>query len=178
MYFSIDEFTCSFVICSLLSPGIHSYHSSLRYFPRVSCNHNPFAISVPETYNREKILSTREYCLSPDKLTIEGHRSAGHYLTKESFCQTNIRNPGGERESVLGVDVSEADLFPNRILLNWWRRRESNPRPKIFHCSFYMHSLCFYFTPDDSRRQDSTRAIPFFIRLPRFGQAGLAILPG
>jgi len=114
--------------------------------------------------------------LLPDKLTLEGHRSAGHYLIKESFCQTNIRNFTGERGSIQGVEVGEADVLANRIHLNWWRRRESNPRPKIFHCSFYMHSLCFYFTPDDSRRQDSSRAIPFVIRLPRFGQAGLAIL--
>jgi hypothetical protein len=27
----------------------------------------------------------------------------------------------------------------------WWRRRESNPRPEIFHCSFYIHSLRFEF---------------------------------
>jgi len=24
------------------------------------------------------------------------------------------------------------------IMEFWWRRRESNPRPKIFHCSFYV----------------------------------------
>jgi len=23
----------------------------------------------------------------------------------------------------------------------WWRRRESNPRPKTFRCSFYVRSL-------------------------------------
>jgi hypothetical protein len=47
-----------------------------------------------------------------------------------------------------------------QILILWWRRRESNPRPKIFHCSFYIHSLCFNFTLEISRRQDSSRAIP------------------
>jgi hypothetical protein len=25
----------------------------------------------------------------------------------------------------------------------WWRRGESNPRPKIFHLSLYMHSPIF-----------------------------------
>jgi len=28
----------------------------------------------------------------------------------------------------------------------WWRRRESNPRPKIFHIGFYIHSLNVYFS--------------------------------
>jgi len=29
----------------------------------------------------------------------------------------------------------------------WWRRGESNPRPKIFHLSVYIHSLIFSFHP-------------------------------
>ncbi len=39
----------------------------------------------------------------------------------------------------------------------WWRRRESNPRPRTFRQSFYIHSLCFKFTLPISRRQDSGR---------------------
>jgi len=31
---------------------------------------------------------------------------------------------------------------------DWWRRRESNPRPKAFHSSIYVRSLSFYFSPD------------------------------
>jgi hypothetical protein len=25
-------------------------------------------------------------------------------------------------------------------IINWWRRRESNPRPKTFHSGVYIHS--------------------------------------
>ena len=39
----------------------------------------------------------------------------------------------------------------------WWRRRESNPRPRTFRQSFYIHSLCFKFALPISRRQDSRR---------------------
>ena len=54
---------------------------------------------------------------------------------------------------------------PNNSLITWWRRRESNPRPKIFHCSFYIHSLCFKFAPESSQRQDFSGAILFSFRL-------------
>jgi len=40
---------------------------------------------------------------------------------------------------------------------NWWRRRESNPRPRTFRQSFYIHSLCINFVPPNSHRQDSGR---------------------
>jgi hypothetical protein len=64
----------------------------------------------------------------------------------------------------------------NKIMF-WWRRRESNPRPKIFHCSFYIHSLCFDFVPENSQRQDLSGTIPFGFRPSRFGKAKSAILP-
>jgi hypothetical protein len=38
---------------------------------------------------------------------------------------------------------------------NWWRRRESNPRPETFRQNIYIHSLYFKFAPQDSHRQDS-----------------------
>ncbi len=40
-----------------------------------------------------------------------------------------------------------------------WRRRESNPRPRTFRQSIYIHSLCFKFALPNSHRQDSRRTI-------------------
>jgi hypothetical protein len=45
-------------------------------------------------------------------------------------------------------------VFASIYVSNWWRRRESNPRPKIFHCSFYVRSLRSRFAPENSQRQD------------------------
>ena len=61
--------------------------------------------------------------------------------------------------------------------VSWWRRRESNPRPKIFHCSFYILVLCFNLALDNSRRQDLSRAIPWGFRPFHLGKMKSAILP-
>jgi len=50
-------------------------------------------------------------------------------------------------------------------IMFWWRRRESNPRPKIFHCSFYVRILWFVFAPENSQRQDWSDTILFSSRL-------------
>ena len=39
--------------------------------------------------------------------------------------------------------------------LNWWRRRESNPRPQIVPLSVYMLSRCIIFALEDFLRQNS-----------------------
>ena len=41
----------------------------------------------------------------------------------------------------------------------WWRRRESNPRPRTFRQNIYIHSLYFEFAPKASHRQDSRETI-------------------
>jgi len=43
---------------------------------------------------------------------------------------------------------------------SWWRRRESNPRPETFRCTFYVHSFCFGFR---SRRLPEAGS---FVRYP------------
>ena len=40
---------------------------------------------------------------------------------------------------------------------NWWRRRESNPRPQMVPLSVYMLSQRFAFAPWDFHRQNSRR---------------------
>src|SRR4030043_1987300 len=47
--------------------------------------------------------------------------------------------------------------FKGLFSANWWRRRESNPRPETFRQNIYIHSLYFKFAPQDSHRQDSRR---------------------
>jgi len=63
--------------------------------------------------------------------------------TSKSFIQTLLekKNP----ESNKGFQ----GLTFNQISLNcfWWRRRESNPRPKILPSSFYMLSSNLRFCP-------------------------------
>ena len=55
--------------------------------------------------------------------------------------------------------------------LRWWRRRESNPRPKTFLRSFYMLSRIPSISPPPVRtRQDLTGAIPF-VSSPVRGEA-------
>jgi hypothetical protein len=34
----------------------------------------------------------------------------------------------------------------NQRILNWWRRGELNPRPRVFHLRDYMLSRCFSVT--------------------------------
>ena len=47
-------------------------------------------------------------------------------------------------------------MFSNQLLpKNWWRRRESNPRPHIVPLSFYMLSRRFAFARRDFHRRNS-----------------------
>jgi len=39
----------------------------------------------------------------------------------------------------------EPDIRTGSSKSQWWRRRESNPRPKAFHSSIYVRILSFYF---------------------------------
>jgi len=47
-----------------------------------------------------------------------------------------------------------AAAFAFRLALSevWWRRGESNPRPKIFHLGIYIHSPMFNVRPQDTFR--------------------------
>jgi len=55
----------------------------------------------------------------------------GSHLEEEAWISTRIL-PESEP---LDLEVIE------NIKKFWWRRRESNPRPKTFHKGFYIHSL-------------------------------------
>ena len=61
----------------------------------------------------------------------------------------------------------EQGLHHNRLVwqLNfrdWWRRGESNPRPKAFSPSFYMHSPCLLLAPEAPHGQEAPAASPIF----------------
>ena len=54
------------------------------------------------------------------------------------------------------VRQQKTRLITNRdYCINWWRRRESNPRPPIVPGSFYMLSRRFSFAPEDFHWQNS-----------------------
>ena len=51
---------------------------------------------------------------------------------------------------VMPLPGPDTELKPQKIdkyLKSWWRRRESNPRPEIFRCTFYARIFCFEFRP-------------------------------
>jgi hypothetical protein len=60
------------------------------------------------------------------------------------------------RQGWLTVRQTKIRRIINRIYyINWWRRRESNPRPPIVPGSFYMLSRRFSFAPEDFHWQNS-----------------------
>ncbi len=48
---------------------------------------------------------------------------------------------------------------------NWWRRRESNPRPQVLYSQFYILSLLFNLTCASANRQADDRRVTYCLTL-------------
>ena len=105
-----------------------------------------------------------------DSIFAQAERRQGTFIV----TQFPARELGNNWET---ISMVQNDITYCYLISNWWRRRESNPRPKIFHCSFYILVLCFNLTLNNSRRQDLSRAIPLGFRPFHLGKMKSAILP-
>ena len=101
---------------------------------------------------RSTLSSARKFTLLPHRRKGGQSRNLRMYKTSiESFPMDlgfqDVNISGGNQTPLKGRDIKL-----------WWRRRESNPRPRTFRQSIYIHSLCFKFALQISRRQDPGRA--------------------
>src|SRR5262245_35405861 len=72
----------------------------------------------------------------------------GHVFDPEAEPQAQTRRERARVESTLRESPSTGLGAPNSCFAKiWWRRGESNPRPKVFHLGDYMLSRCFDLTP-------------------------------
>ena len=78
------------------------------------------------------------------RLGGRSEKSAGFRASPRQYAGPEMKNPNRER---LGFGC-------------WWRRRESNPRPKDLHTRVYMLSTVFSFNGCRPNGQGLASAIP------------------
>lgn len=88
------------------------------------------------------------------KYTPEQVKQAAMSETNAAFARymgkaIDGRSPGGVSPERTGCfhQSGWTQEKQSNYLKSWWRRRESNPRPEIFHCTFYARIFCFEFRP-------------------------------
>ena len=93
-------------------------------------------------------------------------------------CQTKLRKINNE----LGPPSHKASAGRLRDFTSfrsevWWRRGESNPRPRIFHVGLYIHSPNLNFCPRDTFRTRWLKSYPdYMFASLRFRPLSSAIL--
>ena len=105
----------------------------------------------------------RMACHESSRASDQGDRSESKSKTMtpfdcslRSFAQGTIRLASqlnvasGERASDFSVRRMACHERAKRV--EWWRRGESNPRPKVFHQYDYMLSRCFDLAPSSPQR--------------------------
>jgi len=63
--------------------------------------------------------------------------------------------------------MSESRVCEGRV--EWWRRRESNPRPKTFHVGVYILILDFKFRPSQLLQAGYVKGYPIKFRITLAG---------
>ena len=102
----------------------------------------------------------------PDKKVIRRTRlwmtpSFACFLLIVVACQTKLRKMHNEfSPPSRKATADRLRIFTSFRSEVWWRRGESNPRPRIFHVGLYIHSPNLNFRPRDTFRARWLKSYP------------------